>query len=273
MFDILKKKAIKSALVSSILLILLDGVMLFFTAQPVFRGIFGALKPDQAGGQTAGAQIPIFACIVLLIGLVLVIWGIYLIVRAATGKSLKHLRNAIAAEGCSETTADADFQAAVAITKNGSIKVGRLFTYYMAGAVPKALPNSKMMWAYQTTTTHRTNGIKSGTTYSVNIFLYGVKNPVALSMPNEATTQAMLERLHKSFPWVVVGFSNDLKRLFNKDRQQFLSLRYNTVEHCAVDLPAAGEAAGNGQDTTPAADSAPLPEDPAPADADQAENP
>lgn len=36
-------------------------------------------------------------------------------------------------------------------------------------------------------------------------------------------------------PWVVVGYTDDLKRMFNKDRAAFLNLRYNTVEHVAVE--------------------------------------
>lgn len=181
----------------------------------------------------------VIAYVVSAGGLALLIWGIIRIVKAANGSTLKSLRNTIAAEGCSEASVESDYNAAQSYTKNESIKVGRLFTYYMSGSIPKAIPNSKMLWAYQTTTTHRTNGIKTGTTYSIVIYTYGEKNPVTLSMPNEAVTQTVLERFHTTLPWVVVGFSEDIKRLFFKDRPRFLELRYNTVEHYAVDPSAA----------------------------------
>lgn len=173
---------------------------------------------------------------VALVGLVLLIWGIVRICRAATGSYLKKFRKTIAAEGCTETAVESDFNSAQSFTKNGNIKIGRLFIYDMSGSVPTAIPASKMMWAHQVTTTHRTNGIKTGTSYSVMIYVdRGEKASFSLSVPNEAVSQAILERINTTFPWVVVGFSEEIKRLFNKDHAQFLTLRYNTVEHVAVD--------------------------------------
>lgn len=184
---------------------------------------------------TSKASSNAIAIIVTLIGSGLLAWGTVLICRAATGANLKNFRKAIAAEGCTEATVENDFNSAQSFTKNGSIKVGRLFIYDTSSSVPKAIPVSKMMWAYQVTTTHRTNGIKTGTSYSVLIYVEREKNSVSLSVPNEAVSQAILEKINTTFPWVVVGFSEEIKRLFNKDRAQFLALRYNTVEHVAVD--------------------------------------
>lgn len=176
------------------------------------------------------------AIVVCLGGLALLVWGIIRICRAASGSSLKSFRKAIAAEGCTETTVESDYNSSQSFTKDGSIKIGRLFIYYMSGSVPKAIPVSKIQWAYQITTTHRRNGIKTGTTYSIMIYVEsGEKLSITLQVPNEAVCQAILEKMAAAFPWVVVGFSEEIKRLFNKDRAQFLALRYNTVEHVAVD--------------------------------------
>lgn len=176
------------------------------------------------------------AIIVSLGGLALLIWGIVRICRAASGSYLKKFRQMITAEGYTETSVESDFNSAQSFTKNGSIKIGRLFIYDINGSAPTAIPVSKMMWAYQITTTHRTNGIKTGTSYSVMIYVDRSKKPsVTLSVPNEAVSQAILEKISTNFPWVVVGFSDEIKRLFNKDRAQFLALRYNTVAHVAVD--------------------------------------
>ena len=173
---------------------------------------------------------------VTLGGLALLIWGIVRICRAATGSYLKSFLKTIKAEGCTETTVESDFNSAQSFTKNDSIKIGRLFIYDMSGSVPTAIPASKMMWAHQVTTTHRTNGIKTGTSYSITIYVdRGEKPSVSLLVPNEAVSQAILEKINTTFPWVVVGFSEEIKRLFNKDRAQFLALRYNTVEHVAAD--------------------------------------
>lgn len=176
------------------------------------------------------------AIVVCLIGAGLLIWGIIRICRAASGASLKSFRKAIAAEGYSESMVESDYNSAQSFTKDGSIKIGRLFIYYMSGSAPKAIPVNKIQWAYQITTTHRRNGIKTGTTYSIMIYVEsGERLSITLAVPNEAVSQAILEKMGATFPWVVVGFSDEIKRLFNKDRAQFLALRYNTVEHVAVD--------------------------------------
>lgn len=167
-----------------------------------------------------------------LSGLILVIVAAIRLVRALNGSNLKKLREDIASIGISEISAESDWNCATEICRE--VKVGRLFTYYMEGSKPRAIPNTKILWSYQNTTTHRTNGIKTGTTYSVMIWVDGRKNAANIGMPNEASAQAMLKRYGALFPWIVLGYSDDLRKLFHNNRAQFLQLRYNTVEHNAM---------------------------------------
>lgn len=174
--------------------------------------------------------------VVFLIGIALIAWGIVRIVKGSKGAYLKNLYKDIATIGCTEASVESDLNTAASYTKKGKIKIGRLFTYYELGSTsPRAIPNSKIMWAYQNTTTHRTNGIKTGTTYSVMFFVEGYKSAFNVSVPNEATAQEILTKINEMFPWVVVGYSEDLRKLYHKDRAQFLQLRYNTVEHVPVE--------------------------------------
>lgn len=168
-------------------------------------------------------------------GIALLIVGIVRIVRSASGSSLNKLKEDLAEIGCSEASAESDYNSAVSYVKNGDTKIGRLFTYYMSGSHPRAIPNTKLIWAYQITTTHRTNGIKTGTTYSVMLYVDDSRNSVTLPMPNESVTHEVLNKINQTFPWVVVGFSDELKKMYNKERSQFMALRYNTVEHIAVE--------------------------------------
>ena len=167
-----------------------------------------------------------------LFGVLLIALAVFRLVKAMNGGYLRKLKADIASIGISEFSAESDWNSAVEICKG--IKVGRLFTYYMEGSKPRAIPNSKVLWTYQNTTTHRTYGIKTGTTYSVMIWVDGWKNAANLSMPNEATAQEMLKRFSAQFPWVIVGYSDDLQQMYNKNRAQFMQLRYNTVEHTAA---------------------------------------
>lgn len=174
--------------------------------------------------------------VLFVIGIVLIIIGVYRIIMGATGGYLKKFRKAMEEAGCSEASMVADMNSAAAYEKKETIKVGRLFTYYnLNGTIPLAIPNKKMLWAYQNTTTHRTNGVKTGVTYSVMIYVDGEKNPHTVSVSTEAIAQDILKKIGTTLPWVIVGYSDELRKLFRKDRAQFLQLRYNTVEHVAVE--------------------------------------
>lgn len=172
-------------------------------------------------------------------GAALAVWGVVRIVKGSKGGYLKALRHDIELSGYSESYAESDFNTATSYAKKGQVRIGRLFTFFdVNNTQPRAIPNKKIMWAYQSTTTHRTNGIKTGTTYSVVIFADGYKDAFNIGVDNESIAQEMLQRFHLSCPWVIVGYSDDLNALFRKNRTQFLDLRYNTVEHETLD-PAA----------------------------------
>lgn len=168
-------------------------------------------------------------------GVIILIYGIFKIASAASGGALKKLHQDIADAGFTEASIESDYRDAQSFDKKGTLKVGKLMTYYMAGTIPRALPNSKIMWAYQNTVTHRTNGVKTGTTYNVMVFDEITPKGHTFPVANETVAQDMLNYYNATLPWVVVGYSDELKKLYNKDRTQFLQLRYNTCEHTAVD--------------------------------------
>lgn len=174
-------------------------------------------------------------CLVFLGGIALIIAGIYRFVKGKTGGYMKKLREDIKISGYADSYVESDYAAAQKITKADDIKMGRLMTYYHSGAEYRAIPHNKIMWAYQITTTHRTNGIKTGTSYSVMYYIDGYKDSTTLGVSNEATALEILRRLNDTCPWIVVGFTDELKKLFNKNRAEFLQLRYNTVEHTPVE--------------------------------------
>lgn len=169
-------------------------------------------------------------------GIALVLWGVIRIVTGARGSFMKRFIGDYQTAGYTDSAIESDMATAACYTKHNDIRIGRLCTYFgLNGALPRAIPNNKIMWTYQNTTTHRTNGIKTGTTYSVMVYVEGFKNAFNIGVPNEATAQDVLKRMNETLPWVMVGYSDDLRKMFNKDRAQFLQLRYNTVEHIAVE--------------------------------------
>lgn len=174
--------------------------------------------------------------IILLVGAgLLVLWGVVRIIKGTNGSYVKAFTRDIQSAGYTETTAFSDLNNAFSFSGD-NIKVGRLLFFYgMNDTVPRAIPVSKILWAYQNTTTHRTNGVKTGTTYSLMIFVDGNKTATTISVPSEAVAQGVLQQMNTMYPWVVIGYTDEIKKLFNKDRAQFLQLRYNKVEHTAVE--------------------------------------
>ncbi|MCM1193474.1 MAG: hypothetical protein NC389_13730 [Acetatifactor muris] len=169
-------------------------------------------------------------------GVALILWGIVRIVKGAKGSFLKRFIFDYQNAGYTDSAVESDMASASCYTKHSDIRIGRLCTYYgLNTSMPRAIPNSKIMWAYQNTTTHRTNGVKTGTTYSVMVYADGFKNSVSIGVPDEPTAQDILKKMGEIFPWVIVGYSDELRKMYNKDRAQFLQLRYNTVEHVAVE--------------------------------------
>lgn len=162
------------------------------------------------------------------------IFGIFRLVSASGGGYLKKFRKDCEQAGYSESVIESDYTSATGFGKKDAIKVGNLCTYFSAGAAPRAIPNKNISWAYMHTVTHRTYGIKTGTTYSIMVYAEGQKNPYNISTGNEATTLQILEKYAASFPWIVVGYDKDLEKMFKKDHAQFLNLKYNQVEHTPV---------------------------------------
>ena len=167
-------------------------------------------------------------------GLACVIFGIFRLVSASGGGYLKKFRKDCEQAGYSESVIESDYASAAGFGKKDAVKVGNLCTYFSSGATPRAIPNKNISWAYMHTVTHRTYGIKTGTTYSIMVYAEGQKNPYNISTGNEATTLQILEKYAASFPWIIVGYDKDLEKMFKKDHAQFLNLKYNQVEHTPV---------------------------------------
>lgn len=190
----------------------------------------------------------IFYMVLFFGGLALGLWAILRVIKAAKGGYLKKIRQIIASVGCSEYDAESDFNAAISIEGNKSAKMGQLFIYYdIRSTVPRAIPTTKIAWAYQTTTTIRNKyGRNTGTTYSVTIFTADAKYADAkyatsITVANDSVAQMILNRLAAYCPWIILGHSDELKKMFNRDRARFLDLKYNTVEHTVVTLAEAIE--------------------------------
>lgn len=179
-----------------------------------------------AGALTGGSAVS--AWIFLAAGVGLFLAGVLRLVYVLTGGCLKTFKKELETTGIGEHELESEYAGARTFDKKSEIRIGRRLTFFVSGAKPHVLSNEKIVWAFQRTTTHRTNGIKTGTTYEVALKNYEKKN-FQISVPNEQTGQEILQYIVETMPWVVVGYNNDLSKMFSGDYQNFLQLRYNQV--------------------------------------------
>lgn len=183
----------------------------------------------------------VVSCTFAVFALFLVLIGIWMIISAVRGGRLKTFKKELADAGIGEAEADREYQSAHILLKPDDFRIGRKLTFYINGSKPHVILNDEIVWAYQKTTTHRTNGIKTGTTYSVVINTINkkkyeservfVKKQSEISVAGEKKALETLEYIGQTMPWVLIGYDNDLYRLYNKDCQSFLDIQYNKADH------------------------------------------
>ena len=179
------------------------------------------------GALTGGAATS--AWVIAGIGVVVVLIAVILLVLALTGSKLKAFKKELAETGIDESSVDYEYENAVVFHAGSDLRVGRRLTFFVVGSKPHVIANDKLVWAYQSTTTHRTNGIKTGTTYAVMLRTLDKKSFV-VSVSKEAQAQEALQYIAEHIPGAVVGYDDNLNKMFQKDFQNFLQLKYNQRE-------------------------------------------
>lgn len=180
------------------------------------------------GALIGGAAVA--AYVIMAIGIILVIVGIWGLIYVIRGGSLKAIRKEMEANQISEHEADYEYENAKLFNKRNDMRIGKRLTFFMSGYKPHMLFNEKIVWAYQKRTTQRTNGIKTGTYYEIIFYTYEKKN-FQVSVPNENTGLEVLQYINEVMPWVIIGYDDDINNLYCKDYQNFLQIRYNQVPH------------------------------------------
>lgn len=176
------------------------------------------------GALTGGAASSVY--VILALGVILILAGIIVLIYGMTGGGLKGFKRQMEEAGFSETDTEYEYEGAKLFHKKNDFRIGKRLTFYMAGNKPQLILNDRIMWAYQQNTTHRTNGIKTGTTYQILIYTVDSKKIHRVDIPNENTGKEVLQYINETMPKAVVGYSDELMNLYRKNYQDFLKLRY-----------------------------------------------
>lgn len=74
----------------------------------------------------------------------------------------------------------------------------------------------ELLWTYLVTTTHRTNGIKTGTTYSIKLNLRNGKS-YDITLTKEQVEE-LLQVIAQRLPYVFVGYDKELERAYKQSQ-------------------------------------------------------
>lgn len=152
-------------------------------------------------------------------GLLVTALGAFFLIRALTGNYQKSIKN--------YCTSQMDPDLALAkledfyqlTTPLNGVRMDRNFILLQDGATTKLLQASTLVWAYQQTTQHRTNGIPTGKSYSLQLCLDNGKQ-IAIGM-KEKQAQEVLAAFVEHYPTMFVGFSKERAAMYKKDRESF----------------------------------------------------
>lgn len=199
------------------------------------------------GALIGGAASTVY--VILAIGAILILAGILALIYAMTGGGLKGFRKQMEEAGLSETDTEYEYESARLFYKRNDFRIGRRLTFYMAGNKPQLIVNDQIIWAYQQNTTHRTNGIKTGTSYQILIYQQNSSRITRIDIPNENTGKEVLQYINETMQKAVVGYSDELMKLYSKNYQDFLKLRYYREQQPAEADMQPAEETQDGQET------------------------
>lgn len=180
------------------------------------------------GALTGGAATSVY--IVLGVGIVFIIIALVMLIHALTGGKLAAFKKEIEASGFSQADVELEYDGARVFNKKNDLRISNRFIFHIAGNKPHMIVKDQVIWAYQQNTTHRTNGIKTGTTFEILIYSLNDKKTAHVYIPNEKVGGEVLQYMNETMPKAVVGYSDELVKLFRKDYQSFLQLRYYAAE-------------------------------------------
>lgn len=139
--------------------------------------------------------------------------------------------------GINEAELDADFASAKLI-KN--VYVGRKYTYIRTGSNWSMFKNTDLVWAYYYRRTGR---------YSVSrINAYHYDKSASFINLSRSTAEEILQYYAKILPQIIVGYSADLEKMYNKDYPSFLAQRYTTATLRAEAAESTQGASGSNSD-------------------------
>ncbi len=164
-------------------------------------------------------------------GLALILLGLFFLIRALTGSYQKSIKTYCAEQADPEIAlerVETFYQSAEQL--NG-LRMGDDLLMFQEGATTHLVPVRRVVWAYQQTTQHRTNGIPTGKTHALLLNLDTGKQ-IVLSMKEEQAKE-LLAAFDQRYPDMLLGYTKDRAELYRKDLVSFCEAVRNRAKNPA----------------------------------------
>lgn len=149
-----------------------------------------------------------------------------LLLYTLSGARLGKIKKEISKSGYSFELAEADFENARVLMEKPIFRVGRVFTFLYQGAIPHIIQNKDICWGFYYVVTERGRAGLKKVTHMVGIRTVDKKGYVA-EVPNEGRAHYILNMMNAMMPWMVVGSDEAFEKMYHRNLDEFLELRYN----------------------------------------------
>lgn len=179
------------------------------------------IEDGMVGGAILWSGVPTYHYFFGAVAVIFLIWAVIRIVKAVTGGYQGLIKKYLSKHPeTSEAQISADYSSARNID---GMRIGRQFTIYNNGPKTFILNNNEIAWAYLQRTTHKRNGVHTGTTYAV-VLKTMEKKMHTVGLNNEDSVMNVLDEYAKVAPNVVLGYSDDYKKQYNSDVNAFVRM-------------------------------------------------
>ena len=174
---------------------------------------------------TVGAQSTFNLVLYTIVSAALLAWAAVVLIRALTGSYQKEITAWCDAQSSPEGAREAldTFYRTAQPFEN--VRADAHFLMYDHGADSWVCPLEDVVWLYQTTTQHRTNGIPTGKTFVVTVWTLagGKARARTIGVRNEAAAREMLQHLAPCLPMALFGYRPEWLGLFRKNPDAFVA--------------------------------------------------
>lgn len=159
--------------------------------------------------------------IVIIVGVVIIILGLYLLIKGLSGGALKSIKKYCVSTG-NEVAAMQRLEQFCAVTPEvAGIRVSQEFFMARTNADVLFAETRNIIWIYMHVVRHSVNYIPTGKTYSL-MAMKADGTKMEISMRNKKKSEEALDHISRVLPYLYYGYDDQLMAVYNQNRQSLI---------------------------------------------------